>query len=117
MSAPNLAGPARREERIVLFDGDCNLCAGSVRFIIRRDPKRLFAFAALQSQAGRQRLENHGLPGDEMGTFVLIEGGRPYTRSDAVLRIARRLSGLWPILSVFRFLPRAIRDARYNFIS
>lgn len=117
MNIPSTATPARLEQNIILFDGDCNLCTGSVQFIIRRDPGRLFAFAALQSEAGRKLLEAHGLPGDAMGTFVLIEGDRHYTRSDAALRIARRLSGLWPILSVFRFLPRGIRDACYNFVS
>ncbi|MGC9374882.1 MAG: DCC1-like thiol-disulfide oxidoreductase family protein [Bacteroidales bacterium] len=31
-----------KNKGIVLFDGYCNLCSGSVQFIIKRDLKRFF---------------------------------------------------------------------------
>lgn len=105
------------ERRVVLFDGLCNFCAGSVRFIIRRDPNKRFAFAALQSATGRKFLESCGLPLDSLSTFVLIEGGRTYTRSDAAVRIARHLGGLWTILSLLRFIPRPLRNGVYDWIA
>jgi len=36
------------EEQLLLFDGVCNLCNRVVRFIIKRDRKKKFRFAAMQ---------------------------------------------------------------------
>ncbi|MGZ5245001.1 MAG: thiol-disulfide oxidoreductase DCC family protein, partial [Bacteroidia bacterium] len=35
---------------VLLFDGVCNLCNGAVQFVIKRDKKAIFRFAALQSE-------------------------------------------------------------------
>ena len=53
-----------KEEQVVLFDGVCNLCNGFVQFIIKRDPKARFKFAALQSELGQRLLvyANKNLP-------------------------------------------------------
>ena len=104
-------------ERVLLFDGVCNLCEGSVQFVIRRDPHAQFRFAALQSEAARRILSDLGLPTDQVETMVLIEGGRALTRSTGALRVARRLSGLWPLLYGFIIVPRFIRDGVYSWIA
>jgi predicted DCC family thiol-disulfide oxidoreductase YuxK len=62
-------------------------------------------------------MESNGIPCDSMRTIILVEDGKVFTRSDAALRIARHLSGLWPMLSVFRIVPRPIRDGFYNFVA
>ena len=74
---------------IVLFDGICHLCTTSVQFIITRDPNGYFTFASLQSEVGRTLLEKHGLHPDALDMFVLIEGSRCFTRSDAAFRVAK----------------------------
>jgi predicted DCC family thiol-disulfide oxidoreductase YuxK len=102
---------------IVLFDGVCNLCTGSVLFILRRDPEERYRFASLQSEQGSALAREYAIPAGELTSVVLIEGGRAYQRSDAALRIARRLSGGWPALWLLRFVPRAIRDAVYDLVA
>ena len=73
---------------IILFDGVCNLCNGTVNFIIRRDVKEQFVFAALQSEAGTRSLAKFNLPTGQLDSFVLIEGENCYLRSTAALRVA-----------------------------
>ena len=102
---------------IILFDGVCNLCNGSVNFIIDRDKKHYFKFAALQSEAGKRYLKANQLPDSEFQTIVLIEDQKCYTRSSAALRIARRMDGAWPLLYGFIIFPPFIRNAIYNFIA
>ena len=102
---------------IVLFDGVCDLCDASVRFVLKRDAGAYFRFASLQSARGRQLLVEHGLPPDQATSVVLIEGGQVFQRSDAALRIARRLSGLWAWLWTLRFVPRSVRDGVYAWIA
>ena len=38
---------------VILFDGVCNLCSGSVQFILKRDKEKKFMFASLQSNYGQ----------------------------------------------------------------
>ena len=102
---------------VILFDGVCNLCAWSVQFIIRRDPCGQFRFAALQSPVGQRLLAERGADARGLDSVVLIEGARWYARSDAALRIARRLSGAWPLLALLRVLPRPLRDWAYDFVA
>lgn len=102
---------------VIYFDGICNLCTGSVKFIIRRDPKRYFRFASLQSNTGKEFLSQHFPSDQSLRTFLLWEDGKLYTRSTAALRVARRLTGLWPLLYAFIIVPRFIRDGVYNWIA
>lgn len=101
---------------VILFDGVCNLCNKSVQFIIKRDKKDIFRFTSLQSETGQSLLERHELPTKELSSFVLVEDGKVYTRSTGALRVARKLSGAWPLLYAFIIVPSFIRDAVYNFI-
>lgn len=101
---------------IVLFDGVCHLCTHTVQFIIKRDPQGYFQFASLQSETGRRLLQAHGMPLDTMDTFVLIEGSRRLTRSDAAIRVAKHLSGCWSLFRVLALMPKRLRDWSYTAI-
>lgn len=101
----------------LLFDGVCNLCSGSVQFILKRDTRGRFRFASLQSDAGRRLMTGHGLDPEALSSVVLIEDGRAYQESTAALRIARHLPGAWKLLRVFTVIPRPLRDAVYRLIA
>jgi predicted DCC family thiol-disulfide oxidoreductase YuxK len=102
---------------IVLFDGVCNLCTWSVQFILQRDPRGYFKFSSMQSESGRKLMEDHGVPSENMDTFVLIDGGKCLTRSDAVIEVAKHLSGRWSLLRVLSAIPKPIRDWGYAIIA
>ena len=102
---------------ILLFDGVCNLCNHSVQFIIQRDSREQFRFAALQSEIGQAIIQKYDLEEDLLQTLVLIEKNRVYLRSTAALRVARQLNGLWPLLYIFILIPPFIRDRVYDWIA
>ena len=102
---------------VILFDGVCNLCNGAVRFVVRFDAAGTFRFAPLQSAAGRALLDRHGLGEEAFDSVVLIENGIAYRKSDAALRIARRLDGPWPLAYPLAVLPRRVRDAAYDAVA
>lgn len=103
-------------ERIILFDGVCNLCDSSVQFIIKRDPEGKFKFASLQSGIGQELLKKHGLK-STINSFVLIENGKVYVKSGAAIRICKQLYGLWKMSTVFLVIPPFIRDSLYGVIA
>ena len=102
---------------VLLFDGVCNLCNASVQWVIVRDKKSVFHFAALQSEAGQDLLRKFGLDQAEFDSVVVIDGDRIYTRSDAALEVAGRLGGVWKLTRIFKIIPRSIRNAVYNWIA
>lgn len=101
---------------IILFDGVCNLCNGTVQFVIKRDESGRFRFASLQSEFGKQVIDKFKIPAN-LSTFILIEEARIYKKSTAALRVARKLVFPWKLLFAFILIPRFIRDAVYNYVA
>ena len=105
------------EHPLVLFDGVCNLCESTVRFMIRRDRNANFRFASLQSPVAAELLQRVGHTGAELESVLLIVDGSVYEKSRAGLEIARRLDGAWPLLYyLFFWVPRFVGDPLYEFI-
>lgn len=102
---------------LVLFDGVCNLCNGAVVFIIKRDKAGKIMFASLQSELGRAQLIRNGLDPDALHSIIVIENGKLFQRSDAVLHIAAKMDGAWSWLWIFRIIPRFFRDPLYDLVA
>lgn len=102
---------------VILFDGVCNLCNGTVNFVIDRDPEAHFRFAALQSQAGQALLTRYGLPEGYLDSIVLVEGGQAHTQSTSMLKILQGLGAPWRWLGVFLLVPQPLRDGAYRLIA
>ena len=101
---------------IIFFDGFCNLCNGAVQFTIERDRKNIFRFASLQSAYAQEKLLPYAINPAIGDSMMLLENEKVYERSTAALRVARRLSGIWPLLYAFIIIPTFIRDAVYNYV-
>jgi predicted DCC family thiol-disulfide oxidoreductase YuxK len=108
---------SNNDTHILLFDGVCNLCNRIVQFTIKRDIKRKFKFASLQSDAGQELLKKFGLPANDFDSFVYINGDNYFVKSAAALHVLKVLGGFWKIFYVFIYLPRRVRDFIYNRIS
>ncbi len=107
---------------LVLYDGLCGLCNRAVRFVLRHDEKKRFAFASMQSELGRRILRKNGYAPDKLDTFVLVvnyesESESVLARSDAASFIVRELGGWCRFIGVTRILPRPVRDRIYDLIA
>lgn len=107
-----MSSAAEHDHPVILFDGVCNLCTGSVRFVIERDSRKRFRFASLQSPVAERLLGRR----EDLESVILLQDGKTYRKSGAALRIARRLDGLWPLLAVLLIIPGFLRDAVYDWI-
>jgi predicted DCC family thiol-disulfide oxidoreductase YuxK len=101
----------------VLFDGICNFCNSSVNFIIDRDYKDRFRFAALQSGKGIKLMNKFGLDSENLKTIILIEDDKYYTKTTAALRIVKHLRGIWKFFYVLIIIPPFIRNIAYSIIA
>ena len=103
--------------RLVLYDGVCPLCAGFAGFVLTRDRGGHFRFVAIQSALGQAILRRFGLPPTDWESYVLVERGRPYVKSDAFFRIVGALPAPWSWLRAGGRLPPAPADWLYDRIA
>lgn len=108
---------ATGQQAIWLYDGHCGFCSWSVRFLLARERAPSTVFVAIQSDAGRDLARTHGVDPDDPSTFLFVEDGRAFAKSDGVAAMARHLRWPWRALRWLRFLPRAWRDHAYDIIA
>ena len=113
--ADNNTHPENVTDHLILFDGVCNLCNASIRFIIRHDAKERFLFAPLQSELA-ENIMDEKTTGKE-SSIIYIEKGKSYRESTAALRITRLLRFPVNLLYAFIIFPPFIRDPVYRFIA
>lgn len=102
---------------IILFDGVCNLCNSSIDFIIKRDHKDKFLVGPLQENEGKKLMTLFEVDPEYLDSLVLVENDQVYYKSTAALRIAKNLSGLWPVFYPLIYFPKGLRDAVYDWIA
>ena len=101
---------------IILFDGLCNFCDQSVQFIIKRDKHAQYKFTSIQGDAGQEIIKKHNIP-TGIDSLILIENDTYYYKSTAALRICKKLSGGWKLVSTLLIFPKPIRDSVYGIIA
>ncbi len=106
-----------KKYKIILFDGVCNLCNGAVNFIIEKDKKNVFKFAALQSEIGLKLISKFNIDTSKLDSIILIDDEKYYEKSTAALHISKNLSGVYPLLFGFIIIPKFIRDPVYDYIA
>lgn len=99
---------------LIIFDGVCVFCNGVVNFIIKRDSACVFTFSPMQSEVAQSLIKQHHASKEILNTLMLIKNGTCYLRTDAILEIAKDLSGMWYLFNVFKIIPRPIRDFLYT---
>lgn len=114
-------GEAREPHPVLLYDGRCALCDGSVHAVLACDRRGRFRFAALDSAAARALLaaiDEVAPPALQPATVVLIARGRAWTRSSAVVRVLFALGLPWSALGALLWLvPKPLRDALYAWVA
>ncbi len=114
-------GRAREPEHLVLYDGECGFCQGTVRWILAADSTGRFRFAPLQGPtAAAVRARHPDLPSDpDTVLYVDRSAGteRVFVRSDAVFRIAAQLPRPPRWLGGARRLPRWLTDLGYRAVA
>lgn len=101
---------------VILFDGFCNLCSGTVDFLLKHDRKKQFSFISLQSAEGKLLILKYQIPADT-DSVILIKSNRIYFESEAFVEIVATLNFPWKLISVIKFIPAQIRNSIYRWIA
>lgn len=105
-------------EKILYFDGVCNLCNGAVDFIIRFDHKGEILFAPLQGEtAQKMNIKFEDLPQSEQSLFYQNEKGEFYQKSNAAIRVGIEIFRFGFLLYPLLLIPKFIRDYFYQWVA
>jgi predicted DCC family thiol-disulfide oxidoreductase YuxK len=109
--------PFPDDRPVIIFDGECVLCSRFAQFIMRADRHRRFRLLAAQQPIGSALYTHLGLDPETYETFVLLDEGRAWLRSDAALRILAELGFPWSLSGISRLMPRFARDRLYDLVA
>lgn len=102
---------------IIVFDGHCAFCSGWADVVLRHDRAGHFRLLRAQSLLGVALYRHYGLDPVDYETNLLIADGRLWLKSEGSIRMAEGLGLPWSLAGAFRFLPRRLRDALYEFVA
>jgi predicted DCC family thiol-disulfide oxidoreductase YuxK len=90
-----------------------------VQFILRRDRRDRFRYAALQSDLAQDLLRRHGRDARDLDTVSVVrDHGAPdervLTKARAIIYVAGRLGFPWALAAVLRILPWRLLDFAYD---
>jgi predicted DCC family thiol-disulfide oxidoreductase YuxK len=106
---------------VMLYDGDCAVCNRAVKFVAQREKN--IRFASLQGKTVRPDLDEAmrnwvvlgRAAGKNVDSIVFVEGGKAYAKSAALIRIGKKMDGVWKILATMAgALPRPLLDWGYD---
>lgn len=100
-----------------MFDGTCQICNGTVRWLTAHDPGSRFEYIALQSEERAAALHAAGHTAELPDSLVVIDGRGVHLYSSATLAIARQLPFPWSLGRVLAIVPRPLRDALYRWVA
>ena len=105
-----------KQNPVILFDGVCNLCNGTVDFLLKRDRKKQFRYAALQSETGKTLIQKFHIP-KQTDSVILIKLNKVYFESDAAIEITNMLPYPWKLGIIFQIIPKIIRNKIYRWVA
>lgn len=106
-----------QDHTLLLFDGVCNLCNGTVNWIIHHDPKGLIHFASLQSNYAQEKLKIGGYESKPLSSVVLIKEGQYFTQSEAILQVLKEIKPGGILSILLSWVPKPVRDWGYTLIA
>ena len=87
-----------------------------VPFLIKYDKNNIFHFAAMQTKTGENIMQEFRVLNDRK-SIILIKEGTVFYKSEAIIEIAKKITG-WPSILKYGFLfPKFLRDGMYDLIA
>lgn len=102
---------------IVVFDAECLLCNGWVKFLLRHDRRHVIRFVSVQRSTGRRLLDQAGLTVDGLQTLLVLDRGQTWQHTSAILRVLHALGWPWCLAWAAWVVPAPWRDGFYRLVA
>jgi predicted DCC family thiol-disulfide oxidoreductase YuxK len=102
---------------IIVFDAECVLCSANARFVLHYDRQGKFRLASMQGEVGQMLYRHFGIDPSNPETLIVVTGDTALRDSAAIFAIWWGLGWPWRLLTMFRLVPRVLRDPVYRFVA
>jgi predicted DCC family thiol-disulfide oxidoreductase YuxK len=102
---------------IIVFDAQCLLCNRWVQFLLRRKSGQHIRFASIQGETGKRLLAQAGLEVNGLETLLVLDAGRSWQQTAAILRVLHVLGWPWRLAWIAWLVPAPVRDAAYRWVA
>ncbi len=102
-------------DKVVFFDGVCNLCNSWVQWLIKRDKKNVLYYSSLQSSYAKQHITDPEILSTD--SIVFFVNSTFYTKSSAVFQICKQLAWPYCLVLIFYIVPGFIRNYVYDTVA
>lgn len=111
MSALNYRAP------ILFYDGVCNLCNATVKWVLRNEKNKHIRFAALQSDFAKEKLNKFNIDLTTPNSLIFLENEKLYMRSDGAIQLAYNMGGIWKTAILLKIFPAFLRNGVYHLVA
>lgn len=119
MSKPLTSPPLDQNQYdygLVVYDGFCFLCSGTVRFLLKIDRKKRLKFTTIRLQEEKATSDKNS-GSSAPSTVIFIINQKIYSESEAIIRIFDKVGGVWKSANLFNVIPKKMRDSLYRYIA
>lgn len=102
-------------EKIIFFDGVCNLCNGFINFIFKFNSDNSLKVAPLQGSTAKNKLNENEI--QKLSTVIYVKNNKKYFQSSAVLEVFKDMGFPFSLMYLFIIIPTSIRNAIYDLIA
>ncbi|MCR8826040.1 thiol-disulfide oxidoreductase DCC family protein [Pseudosulfitobacter koreensis] len=106
-----------RGRDLIVFDGECVLCSGFFRFVLRHDHAQRFSFVTAQSPLGQALYKALDLNADDFETNLVIVNGLIYEKLDAFAAAMSAMGWPWRAFAAAKRMPTVIKRPLYDVIA
>lgn len=102
-----------KNKNLIVFDGECVLCSGFFKFVVKADTQEQFHFSIAQSDFGEALYAHYGLKPDDYDTNLVFINGKLYERLHAFFAVMKRLGWPYKAATILDVLPDRFLDWFY----
>jgi len=102
-----------KDKNIIVFDGECVLCSGFFKFVLKHDHQKRFDFVIAQSNLGEALYAQYELKAEDYDTNLVILNGELHERLYGFFEVMKLLGMPWKLVAGFSFLPNWFLDWAY----
>jgi len=107
----------QKDYPVVLFDSQCLICNGFVRWIIKMDKNQLIKFSGLQSDKAQLEIATRNIPMPENDSVVLLFPNSYFLESNAIIEILKMTRRSSILANLISRIPQKWRDALYHWVA
>lgn len=107
----------QHHKAIWLFDSVCVLCNGAISTALRYEKAPTIEFISIHSTDGRLIAKQYNIEPDDPDTFLFLDNGCPYIRSDGVIALSKHMKAPFSWIRFGVVLPKFFRNTLYDLIA